>query len=135
MAEVARGAIRDAGLRKQDIDGVITPEGTNSINLSEAIGIQPRYTSSMTVYGSSGVTSIGTAAMGVSEGLANYVLSVFGTARPASSSRLEGAGNPRGGGGLASLTTEWEAPFGPVVAMNGPYGMIKQRHMFEYGTT
>ncbi len=135
MAEVARGAIRDAGLRKQDIDGVITPEGTNSINISEAIGIQPRYTSSMTVHGSSGGTSIGTAAMAVSEGLANYVLSVFGTSRPASSSRLEGAGRPTGGGGAASLATEWEAPFGPVVAMNGPYGMIKQRHMFEFGTT
>ena len=112
LAEVARGAIRDSGLRKQDIDGVITPESINSIDLSEVIGIQPRYNLSMTVHGSSGVTSIGTAAVAVDAGLANYVLCVFGESRPQSSSRLQAAGGPRGGGGPASLGTEWETPYG-----------------------
>src|SRR3989304_8864487 len=42
---------------------------------------------------------------------------------------------PRGAGGRPTFGTEWEAPFGPVVAANGGYGLMKTRHMFEYGTT
>ena len=37
LAEVARGAIRDAGLRKDDIDGLISSEGLNSLLLGEAL--------------------------------------------------------------------------------------------------
>ena len=51
-----------------------------------------------------------------------------------SSSREAGRGG-FGGGAAANRATEFEAPFGPVVAANGGYGLIKQRHMFEYGTT
>ena len=35
----------------------------------------------------------------------------------------------------ASKLTEFEVPYGPVAGMNGPYGLMKQRHMYEYGTT
>ena len=133
-AEVVRGAIRDAGLRKEDIDGLIFPEGINSLVVSEALGIKPRFTHSMTVHGASGAASISTAAMAVASGIANYVVCVFSEARPPSSSRMAGAANPRGGGGPGSLLTEWEAPFGPVIAANGGYGIIKQRHMYQYGT-
>ena len=135
MAEVARGSITDAGLRKEDIDGLICPESVNSLELSEGLGITPRYTASMTVHGASGATSILTAAMAVHTGIANYVLCVFGESRPQSSSRLAAGTNPRGGGGPAGIITEWEAPYGSVIAANGGYGMIKSRHMFEYGTT
>ena len=135
MAEVARGSIIDAGLRKDDIDGLICPESVNSLELSEGLGITPRYTASMTVHGASGATSILTAAMAVHTGIANYVLCVFGESRPQSSSRLAAGTNPRGGGGPAGIITEWEAPYGSVIAANGGYGMIKSRHMFEYGTT
>ncbi|MBI2887751.1 MAG: thiolase family protein, partial [Chloroflexi bacterium] len=134
MAEVTRGAIRDAGLRKEDIDGLINAEGINSLTASQALGIKPRYTASMTTHGASGATSIATAAAVIAAGLANYVLCVFCESRPPSTSRLAGATNPRGGGGPASIASEWEAPFGPVVAMNGPYALIKQRHMFQFGT-
>ncbi|MEX2229794.1 MAG: hypothetical protein WEB13_09175 [Dehalococcoidia bacterium] len=36
VAEIARGATRDAGLRKEDIDGLINAEGTNSLTLAGA---------------------------------------------------------------------------------------------------
>jgi acetyl-CoA acetyltransferase len=135
MAEVARGAIIDSGLRKEDIDGLIGPESLNSIELAEALGMQPRFTSSMTVHGASGAASIATAAEAISAGVVNYVLCIFGESRPRSSSRLTsqvqaGPQLPR-----PSRTTEWEIPYGPVIAMNGWYGLMKQRHMFEYGTT
>ncbi|MBI4498536.1 MAG: thiolase family protein [Chloroflexi bacterium] len=139
MAEVARGAIRDAGLRKEDIDGVINGimdgQGQNSLEISEYLGLQPRYTASMTVHGASGTASIATAAAVINAGLANYVLCIFGESRPQSSSRLSALAQARGGGPPPSLSTEWEAPFGPVIAANGPYGQIKQRHMYKYGTT
>jgi acetyl-CoA acetyltransferase len=135
LAEVARDAIKDAGLRKGDIDGLICGENLNSILLAQWLGLTPDYTASMTVHGASGATSIATAAAAVTTGQANYVLCIFGEARPRSSSRIAGAANPRGGGGPASIASEWEAPYGPVIAANGGYGIIKQRHMYEYGTT
>jgi len=135
MAEVARNAVRDAGLRKEDIDGLICGENVNSLTLAQTLGFKPRYTSSMTTHGASGATSIAVAAAAIEAGLANYVLCIFGESRPASSSRIQGAQAARGGGGPASIGSEWEAPFGPVIAANGGYGLIKQRHMFEFGTT
>jgi acetyl-CoA acetyltransferase len=135
MAEVSRAAIRDAGLRKEDIDGLINAEGLNSLTLAQQIGLKPRYTASMTTHGASGATSIMTAAMAVDSGVANYVLCIFGESRVRSSSRVNAAATAAGGGPPPSLGGEWESPFGPVVAANGGYGLIKQRHMFEYGTT
>lgn len=135
LAEVARGAIRDAGLRKEDIDGLINAEGTNSLTLAEVLGIRPRYNTSVTSHGASGATSIVVAAQAVSAGLANYVLCIFGGSQPRSSSRLRAVSQAERPSGPASRATEWEIPYGPVIAMNGWYGLIKQRHMFEYGTT
>ncbi len=132
LAEVARGAIRDAGLRKEDIDGVIGSESFNSMSTCQALQLKPRYTTSMTSHGASGATSILTAAAAISAGLANYVLCLFGESRPQSAFRAAGALGM--GGGAPSVASEWESPFGPVVAANGGYGLIKQRHMFEYGT-
>jgi acetyl-CoA acetyltransferase len=135
FAEVARGAADDAGIRLADIDGLITRDGVSSLTVCEELGIQPRYTAAMSVQGASGTAAIATAAAAVSLGLANYVLCVLGAARPASATRLLAGGGARGGGGPASIVTEWEAPFGPVIGANGGYGLIKQRHMYEYGTT
>lgn len=135
MAEVARGAIIDAGLRKEDIDGLIGPESLNSIQLAEALGMQPRFTASMTVHGASGAASIARAAEAISAGIVDYVMCIFGESRPRSSSRLTAQAQAGTQLPPASRTTEWEVPYGPVIAMNGWYGLMKQRHMFEYGTT
>lgn len=136
MAEVSRLAIQDARLRKEDIDGVITPEDTNPLTFAEYAQIKPSYTAGMTVHGSSGATSIATAAAAIHAGLCNYVLCVFASSRdPEVGGRQPGGF--RGGAppvGPANRGTEWEAPFGPVIAANGGYGLIMQRHMFEYGT-
>ena len=105
MAEVARGAIRDAGLRKDDIDGLINDEGLNSLTLAQHLGMKPRYTASMTTHGASGASAIVTAAGAITMGLANYVLCIFGESRPRSSSRSAGTAAPRGGGGPARVMT------------------------------
>lgn len=144
LTEAALGAIRDAGLRKDDIDGLICQEAFNSLTVGEYTKIKPKFTLSMTVHGATAAASVSTAALAVSAGLANYVLCVMGGTRdPESGGQQPGgfrtaaamAAEPRGGGGRATFGTEWEAPFGPVVAANGGYGLMKTRHMFEYGTT
>ncbi|HJN93420.1 MAG TPA: thiolase family protein [Dehalococcoidia bacterium] len=134
MAEAARGAIIDAGLRKDDIDGLISTEGINSMTVCEYLQIKPNYTTSMTAHGASGCSAIATAGAVVSAGMANYVLVVFGESRPRGSSRLRGESQARRPG-APSRASEWESPFGPVIAANGGYGLIKERYMYEYGAT
>ena len=132
LAELVRGAVIDSGLRLEEVDGLITGMPLNSLTLAEVLGLKPRYTLAMNTHGASGASSIATAAMAVDAGLANYVVCVFGESRPPSSSRL-GAAQARIQA-PPSTVTEWELPYGPVVAANGPYGLIKTRHMFEFGT-
>ncbi len=134
MADASRGAIRDAGLRKDDIDGLIPTEGINSLTVSEYMQIQPRYTTSVTAHGASGCTAIATAGAVISAGMANYVLCVFGESRPRGSSRLRGQDGARSPG-RPTRASEWETPFGPVIAANGGYGLIKERYKYEYGAT
>jgi acetyl-CoA acetyltransferase len=134
LAEVARGAILDAGLRIEDIDGVIGQEALNSLTMNETLGLKPRYTSSMTTHGASGATSIVTAASVIAAGLADYVLCVFGESRQRSSSRVNAVSAAQRVA-PTNRASEWETPFGPVIAANGGYGLIKERHMYEYGTT
>ncbi len=135
LAEVARGAIADAGLRADEIDGLIGQESLNSMTLAEVLGLKPRYTASMTVHGASGASSIATATAVIAAGMADYVLCIFGESRQRSSSRLNAAAAAQRGAGPGNRGSEWEAPFGPVIAANGGYGLMKQRHMFEFGTT
>jgi acetyl-CoA acetyltransferase len=134
LAEVARGAILDAGLRIEDIDGVIGQEALNSLTMNETLGLKPRYTSSMTTHGASGAASIVTAASVIAAGLADYVLCVFGESRQRSSSRVNAVSAAQRVA-PTNRASEWETPFGPVIAANGGYGLIKERHMYEYGTT
>lgn len=135
LAEVARGAISDAGLRREDIDGLITPEALNSITVAEVLGIKPRYTQSMTTHGASGATSVVNGAQAVANGLADYVMCIFGASQGRGTTRARGAAEAAGILPPASRTSEWEVPYGPVIAMNGWYGLMKQRHMYEFGTT
>ncbi|TAJ21441.1 MAG: thiolase family protein [Dehalococcoidia bacterium] len=135
FAEVARDAILDAGMRLAEIDGLITGDSTNSLLVAQTLGLTPRYTASMTLHGANGASAVATAAAAIAAGLATNVLCIFGESRPASSSRLNAEAVARDGGGPRTLASEWEAPYGPVIAANGGYGLMKQRHMFQYGTT
>ena len=78
-------AIADAGLRKDDIDGILTMPGTTSpegslhyLRFGEAVGINPRYTGSMTMGGATGGCLIQMAAAAIHAGLATTVACVFG---------------------------------------------------------
>src|SRR5262245_10249571 len=82
-AEAAAEAIADAGLRREDIDGLMTVASSfNASRMAEYIGIRP--TAFAVAAGFQGATpgvSITIAAAVLQAGIANYILFVNGNAR------------------------------------------------------
>jgi len=133
-AEAAATAIADAGLRREDIDGIMTYNGDafpspmaeyiglNAINFGVASGF----------WGGSAGCALAIAAHAVSSGMANYIMFVGGGSRDPGN---PGTGIFMGGGTPPpSVGSEWMSPYGPAVAANNNYGMLYARHMYEFGT-
>ena len=119
LAEVSKLALDDAQLRKEDINGLVTAEGSRD-GLAEYIGIYPPFAVGVAMAGASGATTIQVAAAAIVAGYCDTVLcAISGT---------------RGGGGGASVASEFEEPFGRAVAANNGYALVYQRHMYEFGT-
>jgi acetyl-CoA acetyltransferase len=136
-AEAAREAIDDAGLKLEDIDGLITFGATVYPGpMAEWIGIKPiHYAAGLGNMGSSAGLGLMTAASIVAHGIANYVLWVSGGARDPTRTDLMGlAGLTETYMMGTSTASEFEAPYGPTVAAQNPYGWLYTRHMHEYGT-
>ena len=130
-AEVAAEAIADAGLRREDIDGLITFGNTMyPSRMAEYIGIRPRnFAVGAGLMGSTAGVALTIAAAMVDNGIANNILFVAGGARDPENPQAAG-GFPQG----ASFASEFMAPYGPAVAANNWYGLLYSRHMYEYGT-
>src|SRR5450759_2401198 len=91
-------ALDDSGLKKEQIDGLLTmpgstaPEGAlNYLRVGEALGIDPRYTGSMNMGGGTAGALMQQAALAVNAGMANYVACVFGDAAATGGSRFNRA--------------------------------------------
>lgn len=133
LAEAAFGALRDAGLRKEDIDGLLIepspsePSGGYVAKMAEYMGLQPTFTAGMGTQGAAGVTGAVLAASIVASGLANYVLVATSEARdPNARPAARGAPVPD------PFAGEWSLPYGPAGA-NGFYAMAAQRYEHLYG--
>ncbi|HEX4196537.1 MAG TPA: hypothetical protein VHZ26_03760 [Caulobacteraceae bacterium] len=128
-ADAALNALADAGLKPTDIDGVATA-GASPVELAHYLGITPTYADGTSVGGCSFMLHVRHAAAAINEGLCNTVLITHGES---GRSRV-GAGGRFGGGGGASLSGQFEAPFGPV----GPPSMFTipvLRYMKTNGVT
>ena len=80
--EAARMAIADAGLTKQDLDGLVTRgEDVDPTQLAEYMGLHPAFCTGVTQHGASGAHSVVVAAAAINAGLANTVLCVLGGTR------------------------------------------------------
>ncbi len=126
-AEAARSALAEAGLTKDDVDGLFTA-GISTLELGEYLGIEPKVTDTTAVGGSSFVIHIAHAATAIATGRCEVALVTHGES---GRSRVGMPGYPSS---RDSLRNQFEAPFGlpqPV----GAYAMACSRHMYEYGTT
>jgi acetyl-CoA C-acetyltransferase len=128
-AESARGALSDAGLSIDDVDGYCT-SGVGPIGvmaMAEHLNLQPRFLDSTSIGGSSFVAHVTHAAAAIAAGLCEVVLITYGST--ASSDRFAVG---TGGGFAGDPPDYFEAPYGPTVV--GSYALVAQRHMHEYGT-
>ncbi|MBI3966602.1 MAG: thiolase family protein [Chloroflexi bacterium] len=133
-ADAAREAIEDAGLRKTDVDGLLTVTPVEvkqrfyASVLSEYLGLTPRYLNALEVGGATAATCVAHAAAAIAAGQCDTVLIIVGTARNSVWGRdktveaLASVGHP-----------EFEDPYGPLIP--AMYALIASRHMHEYGTT
>ena len=129
-AEAARGALADAGLTIQDVDGFCTA-GVGPIGimtLAEHLNLTPRFSDGTNIGGSSFVAHVLHAAAAIAAGLAETVLIVY--ASTASSDRFAVG---TGGLTMGDAPDQFESPYGPTVLNS--YALVAQRHMHEFGTT
>jgi acetyl-CoA acetyltransferase len=145
--EAALAAIEDAGLTRDDIDGVATypgpmhiPPGFSGVGVTEvheALRLKLNwYAGGLESPGQLG--SVANAVAAVATGLARHVL-CFRTVWEASAQGDKGRaavtlGGGGGGGFRATGAQQWTLPFGAPSAANW-IGMMAQRHMHEFGTT
>ena len=131
-AEVAIGALKDAGLSKDDVDGYFcdgVAPGLGGMSMAEYMGLDITYTDSTETGGSSYVAHVGHAMAAIKAGKCSVALITL-------------AGRPRSEG-VKSLAARdygsdlpergFELPYAPVIT--NMYGMAAKRHMHEFGTT
>lgn len=133
QAEAAKKALDDAGLKKEDVDGLFVAglwglPGVGqfpSAAMGEYLGIQPRFSDSTQIGGAAPEAHIGHAAAAIKAGLCEVALILYGSTQASDNVRLPVK--------PTTLTGQYETPFGlpnPV----GAYAMAAHRHMHQYGT-
>jgi acetyl-CoA C-acetyltransferase len=131
-AEVANGALADAGLAKRDVDGYFCAgdaPGLGPLSMIDYLGLQVRHVDSTETGGSSYIVHVAHAAEAIAAGRCNVALITL-AGRP----RSEGSSGtqPRSYGASAPEAA-FEHPYGAATV--NMYGMCAMRHMHEYGTT
>lgn len=132
-AEVALGALQDAGLKRQDIDGYFCSEdapGMGPTSMAEYMNLQVKHADSTDIGGASYLSLVNHAAQAIAAGKCNVALITL-------------AGRPRSEGVATGLNPKLRSPSQPDAQFEYPYGMSNvngyamcaARHMHEYGTT
>lgn len=132
-AEVAKGAVEDAGLSKDDIDGFFCAgdaPGANPWSLANYLNLRKlKYLDSTDMGGCSYLIHVAHAAQAIAAGRCNVALITL-AGRPRSEGisgtqvRVRGANLPE---------SPYEMPYRPVTL--NLYAMCAMRHMYEFGTT
>lgn len=130
IANVARDAIADAGLKKSDVDGLLTGWALSDYSVlwpsvvADYLHIQPSYVNQVELGGASAAGMVWRAAAAIQGGMCNTVLCVLGDRRARARQMPP----------FPSIEAEFDAPYG-LIAANPGYALIAQRHKHEYGTT
>src|SRR3984885_14125701 len=133
QAEVAFGALADAGLTLADVDGYFTDSahGFGGLSMADYLGLNLRHIDSTETGGSSYIVHVGHAAEAIAAGKCSVALVTL-AGRPRSQ---QGGGMGRGGPGGGGEVPEagFENIYGG--STHNTYGMCAMRHMYEFGTT
>ena len=129
-AEVALGAVADAGLSLSDVDAYFCAgdaPGFGPLSMADYLGLKRlRYVDSTETGGSSYLVHVGHAAAAIAERKCQVALiTLAGLLR---SQRLA-----RGSASPLAPEAAFEQPFGPTTV--SMYALAARRHMYEYGTT
>jgi acetyl-CoA acetyltransferase len=132
MAESARGALEDCGLKLGDVDGLfaasMSMNAMGVVSLAEYLNVKPRYLDGTNIGGSSFVAHVSHAAAAIHAGLCEVALILYGSTA-ASNALAIGTGLGSGRDAAASFVS----PYGLTTV--GSYALVAQRHMQRYGTT
>ena len=133
LSEASKLAIEDAGLKKDDIDGLVTAfslvEHTfmHCTTFADYFGMNPKFFSSVAVGGATAVWMVAEAAMAIASGQAQVVLCVRGD------NTLSGISSS---GMLALIRemchAEFEFPYG--LTTPGGYALAAQRYLHDWGS-
>jgi acetyl-CoA acetyltransferase len=126
-ADAALNAMRDAGLKPRDIDGVATA-GETPVTITHYLGITPKWVDGTAVGGCSFMIHVRHACAAIAAGLCKTVLITHGE------SGRSGVGRTRPAASPASLQGQFELPYGPM----GPptlFTIPALRYMKTYGLT
>jgi acetyl-CoA acetyltransferase len=129
-AQASIRALEDAGLTKNDVDGlfsVVAGHLMSTLDVGEYLGIRPRYSDSTMIGGSSFVAHLHHAAVALATGECDVALITYG-----STPRSDGKAGIRGGG--TPERPNYERAYGPRGPISG-YALAAARHMHEFGTT
>ena len=129
-AEVARGALEDAGLSKADVDGLFTAgvPGLPPLTLADYLGLHPEYADTTDYGGSSYLSHVGHAVSAIRDGKCDVALVTL-AGRPRSRDQNTGTGVRH----LRTAQDSFERIYGATNTTM--YGLAMRRHMHEYGTT
>lgn len=130
QAQAARAALADAGLQMKDVDALFCAGNwawSSNLLLAEYLGIQPSYTDTTNIGGSSFEAHIGHAVAGIQAGLFDVALITYGSTQRSDRSRGRGDYSFR-------LADQFDGPFGLPTPV-GAYALAAMRHMHVYGTT
>lgn len=132
-AEVAAGALADAGLSFSDVDAYFCAgdaPGFGPMSMAEYLGLKLSFADTTETGGSSYVAHVGHAAAAIAAGKCSVALITL-----AGQPRTNGAQEMMSMAGrfMGAPEAGFEVPFGPSIL--GMYALAAQRHMYEYGTT
>jgi acetyl-CoA C-acetyltransferase len=132
-AEVAVGALADAGLTRADVDGYFCAgdaPGTGPMSMVDYLNLKVRHVDATDMGGTSYLLHVAHAAQAIALGKCNVALITL-AGRPRSEGQATGT-TPRVRD-PATPDYQWEYPFGVTTA--NAYAMSAMRHMHEFGTT
>ena len=133
-AASASKALEDAGLSWQDVDAVYdngSHQNIGGLGISEYLGLNPRLIDNTSVGGTSYEFQAHHAATMIAAGKANVALLTYGSTSHSDRRAIGTAGAT--GQGSPTPFNNMEDPWG-MTLISG-YGMVKARHMHQYGTT